>query len=149
VAGRKAAAVIEIASGIGISECEVKFSFERSPGPGGQNVNKVNTRVTLHFDVSRSMSLTTSQRTRVRQVLASRIGQDGVLRVISSKERTQLGNRRAAVNRFIELLSGALYTPKPRRKTTVPFSARKERLETKVKRGELKRARQTRVAVDE
>jgi ribosome-associated protein len=137
----RAAVVIQIDGGIGVSECELRFSFDRSPGPGGQNVNKVNTRVTLQFDVERSMSLTASQRTRVRQALASRIGQDGVLRIVSSKERTQLGNRRAAVNRFIELLGGAFHTPKPRRKTSPPASVNRERLQNKARRSNLKRSR--------
>jgi ribosome-associated protein len=133
--------VIQIVSGIGVSECELKFTFDRSPGPGGQNVNKVNTRVTLQFDVTRSMSLTASQRTQVRRALASRISQDGVLRVVSCKERTQLGNRRAAINRFIELMGEAFHTPKARRKTSPPLSVNRVRLETKVRRGDLKRAR--------
>jgi len=149
VAAERAAVVIQITSGVGISECELKFSFDRSPGPGGQNVNKLNTRVTLHFDVDRSMSLTASQRTLVRRALASRIGQDGILRVISCKERTQLSNRRAAINRLVELLSGALDTPKPRRKTSVPASSQRQRLNGKVRRGELKRSRAARIAVGE
>ncbi|MGQ9649598.1 MAG: alternative ribosome rescue aminoacyl-tRNA hydrolase ArfB [Phycisphaerae bacterium] len=141
--------MIQISSGVGISECELKFSFDRSPGPGGQNVNKVNTRVTLEFDVDRSMSLTAAQRTQIRRALASRIGQDGVLRVVSSKERTQLGNRRAAVSRFIELLGAVFRTPKPRRKTSPPTSATRERLQVKAKRSELKRSRAAEIAVGE
>ncbi|MDM8007780.1 MAG: alternative ribosome rescue aminoacyl-tRNA hydrolase ArfB [Phycisphaerae bacterium] len=141
--------MIQIGSGVGVSECELKFSFDRSPGPGGQNVNKVNTRVTLQFDVNRSMSLTASQRTQIRRALASRIGQDGILRVVSSKERTQLGNRRAAVNRFIELLDAAFRTPKPRRKTSPPASVNRQRLQTKANRSELKRSRSAKIAVGE
>ena len=134
--------MIQIVSGIGVSECELKFSFDRSPGPGGQNVNKVNTRVTLQFDVDRSMSLTASQRTRVRQALASRIGQDGVLRVVSSKERTQLGNRRAAVNRFVELLGEAFHIPKAPPQN-LPRRAQSDRVQLwqrKVRRGDLEDA---------
>ncbi|GEM_PF-78031 len=145
----RAAIVIQISSGVGISECELRFSFDRSPGPGGQNVNKVNTRVTLEFDVDRSMSLTVAQRTQIRRALASRIGQDGILRVVSSKERTQLGNRRAAVNRFIELLGAAFHAPKPRRKTSPPASANRQRLEVKAKRSQLKRSRSAEIAVGE
>lgn len=141
--------MIQIGSSVGVSECELKFSFDRSPGPGGQNVNKVNTRVTLQFDVNRSMSLTASQRTQIRRALASRIGQDGILRVVSSKERTQLGNRRAAVNRFIELLDAAFRTPKPRRKTSPPTSVNRQRLQTKANRSELKRSRSAKIAVGE
>ena len=141
--------MIQIDGGIGVSECELKFTFDRSPGPGGQNVNKVNTRVTLQFDVERSMSLTASQRARVRQALASRISQDGVLRIVSSKERTQLGNRRVAINRFIELLGGAFLTPKARRKTSAPASVDRVRLENKSRRSTLKKTRSARLAVGE
>ena len=109
--------MIEINPAVGVSEHELSFSFEHSPGPGGQNVNKVNTRVTLQFDVTRSTSLSNHQKDRVRETLSGRIGQDGVLRIVSSKERTQLANRRAAVNRFIELLADAFQPVKARVKT--------------------------------
>jgi len=141
--------VIEIVPGVGISEHELTFSFERSPGPGGQNVNKTSTRVTLHFDVTRSMSLSSAQKSRVRNALATRINQDGILRIVSSKERTQLANRRAAVNRFIELMTKTFHTPPPRGKTQPPASARKKRLDAKTKRGTLKRLRQTKVSAED
>jgi ribosome-associated protein len=140
--------VIEITPEVGVSEHELSFSFERSPGPGGQNVNKVNTRVTLQFDVDRSMSLSNHQKGRVRQMLTSRIGQDGVLRIVSSKERTQLANRRAAVNRFIELMSEAFRPVKARVKTRVPASAQRKRLDAKSQRSTLKRSRQVTVSED-
>ncbi len=140
-----AVAVIEINPTVGISEHELSFSFERSPGPGGQNVNKVNTRVTLHFDVLKSTSLSTQQKLQVRKMLGSRINHEGVLKIISSKERTQLANRRAAVNRFISLMGDAFHIPKPRKKTTVPLSAQKKRVENKLQRGAIKRVRQASV----
>ena len=133
--------MIEIASGVGISEHEITFSFDRTPGPGGQNSNKVNTRVNLHFDVLGSTSLSNQQKNRVREALSSRINQEGVLRITSSKERTQLANRRAAVNRLIELLTQAFEVPKARKKTKIPASAKKARLDTKVRQGALKRSR--------
>ena len=135
--------MIEITPGVGISEHEISFSFDRTPGPGGQNSNKVNTRVTLHFNVVGSTSLSTQQKTKVRQTLASRINQEGILRVVSSKERTQLANRRSAVNRLIELLKQSFDTPKIRRKTKVPASADKKRLDGKVRQSTLKRSRQS------
>ncbi len=141
--------MIEISPGIAVSEHELSFSFERSPGPGGQNVNKVNTRVTLHFDVTRSTSLSNHQKTALRSNLGSRISQEGVLRVHSSKERTQLANRRAAVNRFIELLNGAFSVPKPRKKTRVPAAANARRIEAKGQQGAVKRLRSQRVTLDD
>lgn len=134
--------MIQINPGVGVSEHEVTFSFERSPGPGGQNVNKVNTRVTLQFDVNRSTSLSNQQKGRVRETLRGRIGQDGVLRIVSSKERTQLANRRAAVNRFIELLAGAFRPVKARVKTRPTAGSQRRRVDAKTQRGAVKRSRQ-------
>ena len=141
--------MIDICHEVSVSEHELSFSCERSPGPGGQNVNKVNTRVTLLFDVKSSTSLSNQQKNTIRQALNSRINQEGILRIHSSKERTQLANRRAAVNRFIELMSGVLTLPKPRKKTSAPVSAHRKRLDSKAKRGAVKRSRQARVAADE
>jgi ribosome-associated protein len=142
-------AVIEITPEVGISEHELSFSFERSPGPGGQNVNKVNTRVTLHFDLDRSTSLSNLQKGRIRSALPNRIGSDGVLRIVSSRERTQLANRRAAVNRFIELLTEAFQQPKPRVKTRPSASSQRKRVDAKTRRGAVKRSRQTAISSDE
>ena len=133
--------MIEIAPGVDVSEHELVFSFDRSPGPGGQNVNKVNTRVTLHFDVTKSMSLSRPQKSKIQKKLASRITQAGVLKVVSSKERTQLANRRAATNRFIELVNDAFQPVKPRKATRSPASANAKRLDAKRLRSEVKRTR--------
>jgi len=141
--------MIDICPGVSVSEHEISFTCERSPGPGGQNVNKVNTRVTLLFDVKSSTSLSSQQKNNLRQTLNSRINQEGILRIYSSKERTQLANRRAAVHRFIELLSGALILPKPRKKTNVPSVSRKKRVDAKVQRGALKQSRQGKVSIDD
>jgi ribosome-associated protein len=141
--------LIEISPGLGISERELMFSCDRSPGPGGQNVNKAHTRVTLMFDVHGSLSLSSQQKKRVSEALGSRISRDGVLRVVSCKERTQLANRRAAVNRFIELLGQAFQTPKPRKATVAPASADRRRLNGKAQRAEVKQLRGSRVAAEE
>jgi ribosome-associated protein len=105
--------MIDICPGVTVSEHELQFSFDRCPGAGGQNSNKVNTRVTLHFNVSGSTSLSRAQKSQLCESLATRINQDGILRIHSSKERTQLANRRAAVNRFIELMSTTFGTSCP------------------------------------
>ena len=141
--------MIDICSGVTVSEHELSFSFDRSPGPGGQNVNKVNTRVTLHFNVVGSTSLSTMQKNLLVESLSSRIGQDGVLRIHSSKERTQLANRRAAVSRFIELVSSAFDRPKPRKATAIPPSAQRKRLEEKSHRAGIKQVRQQKVALED
>jgi ribosome-associated protein len=141
--------LIEISPGLGISERELTFSCDRSPGPGGQNVNKAHTRVTLLFDVNASLSLSHQQKKRLSESLGSRISRDGVLRVVSCKERTQLANRRAAVNRFIELMGQAFQTQKPRKETAVPASANRRRLNGKAQRSAIKQLRGEDVTVEE
>ena len=124
-----------------IGEDELRFTYSHSSGPGGQNVNRVETRVTLMFDVLDSPSLTDAQKQRIAMRLATRMNREGVLRVISQRHRTREGNRRAAVERFHELLAEALKRQKPRRKTKVSRAARRRRLEQKRRRGEIKRRR--------
>ncbi len=124
-----------------IAEDELRFTYSRSSGPGGQNVNRVETRVTLLFDVFGSPSLTEGQKRRIASRLATRINKEGILRVVAQRHRTREANRRAAAERSEELLTGALRRKRPRRKTRVPRQARRRRLEGKRRRGELKRLR--------
>jgi len=133
--------MIEITKHVSIGADELTFKASRSGGPGGQNVNKVNTRITLLFDLAGSPSLTEPQKRRVARRLATRIDKQGVLRVVSQKHRTQEGNRRAAVERFVSLLAEAI-RPKPvRKKTKIPRSANERRLKEKKQRGQLKKSR--------
>ena len=132
-----------------IPTAELRFVFSRSPGPGGQNVNKVNTRVTLLFDLAGTESLTASQRSRVRRRLRTRIDRAGTLRVVSSRHRTQSANRRAAVERFVELLADALTVRRKRIKTRVPHRAVERRLQDKTHCSQLKRLRRTRPSADD
>jgi len=120
---------------------ELRFTFERSGGPGGQHVNRVATRATLWFDVAGSPSLTPAQRRRLAARLAARINQEGLLRVVSQTERTQAGNRREATRRFLELVARALVVRPARRPTAPTRAARERRLEHKRRRGEVKRGR--------
>ena len=118
--------MIEITRDIQIREEELIFKASRSAGPGGQNVNKLNTRITLFFDVAGCPSLSEQQKRRIFSRLSTRIDKKGLLRVVSQKFRTQKANHHAAVERLRELLAGALKT-KPIRKlsemaTNRPFS---------------------------
>jgi ribosome-associated protein len=124
-----------------IADGELAFTTSRSSGPGGQNVNKVNTRVTLLFDLEASTSLSARQRELLRSRLPGRISKDGVLRVVSQRHRTQLANRDAAVGRFAELVRTAL-TEEPERIPVAPSGrAREKRLVAKRLRSRLKRER--------
>jgi len=133
--------MIEITHNITISEDELVFQASRSSGPGGQNVNKVNTRIMLLFDVAGSRSLSDTQKKRIVSHLSTRIDKNGHLRVVSQKFRTQKANRNAAVERFQQLLADALKTRAVRKKTKVPYSAKQKRLDEKRKRSLLKRQR--------
>ncbi len=124
-----------------IAEDELRFTYSRSSGPGGQNVNRVETRVPVLFAVLGSRSLSEGQQRRIASRLATRINKEGILRVVSQRHRTREANRRAARERFEELRTGALRRNRPRHKTRVPRKARRRRLEGKRRRGELKRLR--------
>lgn len=120
---------------------ELTFTFSRSSKPGGQNVNKVNTRVTLWFDLKNSPSLSGEAKVRIGQQLATRIDRAGQLRVVSYRYRTQGANRKAAVERFVELLAEALHEALPRRKTRQPRRAKEQRLANKKIRSRVKQSR--------
>ena len=133
--------MIEIKDGIIIRGDELIFKCSRSIGSGGRNVNKVNTRVTLLFDVANCGSFSDHQKKRILRRLATRANKDGVIRVVSQRYRTQKANRRVAAERLQELLRGALEHKPVRKKTKVPNAARQRRLEEKRRRSILKRQR--------
>jgi ribosome-associated protein len=141
--------MIEISPGLAIPDWEITFTASRSGGPGGQNVNKVNTRVTLAFDVVGSPTLVPRQKARILERLATRISRDGVLQVVSQRHRTQAANRTAALERFVELLRIALAREAPRVPTRPTRMATERRVASKKLRGRLKRQRSRSVSLDE
>jgi len=130
-----------IAEGLDIPEEELSFATARSGGPGGQNVNKLETKVTVRFDVAGSPSLTDAQRQRLRERLATRITRDGVLQVSSQRHRSQGANRDAAVARFAELVQEALAEEAPRRPTRPTAASRRKRLDQKRRQSRRKQQR--------
>lgn len=120
---------------------ELSFTASHSSGPGGQNVNKVSSRVTLWFDLVNSPSLSPEQKDLIARRLATRIGKDGVLRVICQQTRSQLENRELAIERFAQILRDAMKQVPVRKKTRVSKGAKLRRLEEKRKHSFIKRER--------
>lgn len=128
---------------------ETKLSFSRSGGKGGQNVNKVETKAELVFNVVNSMVLDGESKMLLLKKLKNRIDKEGNLRVYSQTERSQLGNRKKAVEKFTLLITKALQKAPERIKTKVPASVKLKRLDKKRKKSEKKKIRGDKVYIDE
>ncbi len=133
--------VIIVNERLAIPTAELEFRFSRSSGPGGQHVQRSDTRVELLFNVAASPSLSDEQRGRILSRLGNQIDGEGVLRVVSSATRSQLENREEAVRRFQALLAGALRQRKRRIATKPSAGAREARLAEKKVRSQHKATR--------
>ena len=127
--------------GLVIPENELSATFTRSGGPGGQNVNKLNTRCSLRFSIRDSRVLKESERTWLLERLQSRLTLAGELIIHASTQREQRRNEREARQRLAEILSQALEKPKTRRKTRPTRGSKERRLSDKRRRSETKKGR--------
>ena len=126
-----------------IPTSEIRVSFARSSGAGGQNINKTSTKVIAHWSVGRSRVLSAAEKARVRIKLVNRINSEDEVAVMSGEERTQLRNRTLAVARLQTLVTRALRVPKKRQATRPTKASKLRRLESKKIRSRVKASRRT------
>jgi ribosome-associated protein len=122
---------LHITSNLSIPASELRFRTSRSGGPGGQNVNKLETKVELLFDVLHSPSLTERQRETVLSNLKSNVDADGMLRIVSQDSRSQWKNKQDAIGKFVEVLRRAVKVRRKRIKTTPTRASKEERVRRK------------------
>ncbi len=128
---------------------EPKVEFVRASGPGGQNVNKLNTAAKLRFDAANSPSLPWDVKQRLLKLAGSRATSEGVIVIDARRFRTQGQNREDALARLFDLIKRAEYKPRPRRKTGISRNAKQRRLESKRRRSKKKQLRRAVTRNDE
>ena len=141
--GAQGGAGLAVLPGLVIPEGELQVEAAHSGGPGGQNVNKVATKVVLRFDLLGSRTLSEVQRARLRERLGPRLTRSGEIVLHASRFRERPRNLEDARQRLAELLREALRTPRRRRATRPTRSSVRRRLEHKRRRGETKRRRRS------
>ena len=124
-----------------IPAAELQEQVSTSGGPGGQHANKTSTRVSLRWNVPASAVLTDTQRARLMERLASRLTRDGDLLVHADDTRSQADNRALARQRLAATITAALHRPKPRKPTRPTRASQRRRVESKKRRGAVKRGR--------
>ncbi|MBN9309978.1 MAG: aminoacyl-tRNA hydrolase [Devosia sp.] len=132
---------IHIGGAVHLPLAEVSIDYIRSPGPGGQNVNKVASAAQLRFDLMHSPSLPEPVKLRAAALAGSRLTTDGSVVITANRYRNQPQNRDDAIGRLVALLRAALVPPKPRKPTRPTLASKRRRLEAKTQRGTTKRLR--------
>lgn len=120
---------------------EFKFHFSRSSGPGGQNVNKVNSKVELRFNIDQSPILNDEQKEKIKLKLSAKTNQEGELIIVSQEKRSQVQNKELAIEKFYMLLNKALTPRKKRLRTKATQASKEKRLKNKKQHSEKKNRR--------
>ena len=120
---------------------EFSFKAVRSSGAGGQNVNKVSSKVVLTFDLVNSKGLTDEEKTLLQNKLATKLTQDGILILTSEEDRSQLKNKEVVVKKFLKVIENGLKIPKQRKETKIPRAVKEKRLQEKKSTASIKENR--------
>lgn len=139
---------LHVTGDISIDPAEIRESFVRAAGPGGQHVNTTSSAVQLRFDVRHSPSLPEDVRQRLERLAGRRLTRDGVLVLVAQGERSQLRNREEVLARLVELIRAAARRPVPRKKTKVSKAAKRRRVDDKKRHGTVKSLRRSRTSDD-
>lgn len=133
--------VLQINEKTAIQLKDIRWRFSRARGPGGQNINKVSSRVTLCFSIPQSSDLDDDQKRIILHVLDRFINKHGVLQISVEDDRSQMRNREIAIQRFTELLIDALTPDRERLESSIPQHEKERRIRTKKQRSQIKRQR--------
>jgi ribosome-associated protein len=120
---------------------ELQFKAVRSSGAGGQNVNKVSSKVVLTFDLKKSQALSEEEKVRLEAKLSPRLTSEQILILNCDEDRSQFKNKAIVIKRFLELIKNALFIPKERKPTKIPKSVIRKRIKNKKKVSEVKQNR--------
>ncbi|HEY3311175.1 MAG TPA: alternative ribosome rescue aminoacyl-tRNA hydrolase ArfB [Anaerolineales bacterium] len=137
--------MIEISPTIRLEDSEITYDYIRASGPGGQNINKVSTAVQLRFDLRNSPSLPPEVKERLIHLAANRLTVGGILVIEAKRFRSQEQNRADALSRLVSLVRQSLYPPKKRHPTRPTLASRIKRVDSKKRRGDIKKLRKNRL----